>query len=153
MLNNARMDVKRARRRLRNRRVELKDEVEELRERERETVKTARKLLKRKLARLEREWCGERIGECREVCERGRIEEMCSLLRKMGRRGRPTAVGTKITADKFKEHLRGCEVNDFKNEMSEREEIMEAIDGMKCSELGEDRGRIEYLKHAREEAK
>ena len=37
----------------------------------------------------------------------GRIGEMYSLLRKIGRRGRPAAVGATITAGEFKEHFEG----------------------------------------------
>ena len=177
-LRNTRMEVLRARRRLRNRRVGLEEEVEELRER----VKVARKQLKRRLVSLEREWWGERIGECREACERGRIGEMYSILRKIGRRGRPAVAGTKITAEEFKEHFEGVsreryevepgmiervvarakdlreeekavEANEFMNEMPEREEIMETIESMKGSAPGEDGVRIEYLKYACEEVK
>ena len=54
--------------------------------------------MKRRLVRLEKEGWGERIGECREACERRRIGEMYNLLRKIGRRARPVALCTKITA-------------------------------------------------------
>ena len=68
-------------------------------------VKTARRQLKRRLARLDRGWWGERIEESREVCDSGRIGEIYSLLRKIGRRGKPAEVRTKITASEFKEYF------------------------------------------------
>ena len=61
--------------------MELGEEVEELREK----VKTVRKQLKRRLVRLEKEWWGDRIGECREAFKRGRIGEVYDLLRKIVR--------------------------------------------------------------------
>ena len=103
--------------------------------------------------------------------------DMYSLLRKIGRRGRPVVVGTKITAGKFKVQFEGVsreryevdsgmiervvarardlredekavEANEFMNELPEREEIMEAIEEMKSSAPGEDGVRINFLKYA-----
>jgi predicted transcriptional regulator len=53
----------------------------------REEVKNARRALQRQLRWLEREWWENKIRECEEACETGRVGDVYKCLRKIGMRG------------------------------------------------------------------
>ena len=134
------------------------------------------------LRRVEREWWRERIEECENACNSGRMGEMYKILKEIGRKEwkAPPSVG--ITVEEFKEHfekvsemryevdpavigrvigevrdLRGCEkareANECMNGELVREEIEEAMKEMRESAPGEDGVRMCYLKEACEEVK
>ena len=172
-----------ARRRLRVRRndgrmIELEREMTEARD----AVRVARREVKRYMRRIERRWWDERIGECREASESGRIGDMYKCLRKLGTRGSKAVRGCMITAQEFKEHFervsseryeeepgviqgvigrvgdlrgndRAREANERLNEMPESEEIMRAMKEMKESAPGEDGVRVGYILKACREVK
>ena len=146
-------------------------------------LKDARKRLNDFLKVKEREWWRERIEECKEACERGRMGDMYKVLRVIGRKSwKKAPVSTSITASEFKEHFervseeryerepgeiratveRACdlrmdekarEANEMMNESLTREEIVEAIGEIKESAPGMDEVRIGYIRNACEEVK
>ena len=65
-------------------------------------MKTARRNLKRRLKRLEKEWWEEVIRECREACDQGRIGDMYKQLHRLGTRGRPAGQQHTLTTEDFK---------------------------------------------------
>ena len=172
-----------ARRRLRGRaHDENMREIEIRMENARERVKETRKELKRFMKSIEREWWSERITECKEACERGRIGDMYKILREVGAKDAKAAQSVNIGLNDFKEHFervsreryeveprviqevienardlreddRANEANDLLNEMPEREEIEKAMEEMKDSAPGEDGVRLRYIKEACEEVK
>ena len=157
---------------------ELEDRLTEAKTR----VRQARKAVKRFLRRIETSWWEERIRECREACDRGRIGDMYKNLRKIGTKGSKAPESSMITVREFKEHfervssvryeedpsviarviegvedMRGDErakrANDKLNEMPEREEIERAMKEMKDSSPGEDGVRLRYIVEACEEVR
>lgn len=173
-----------ARRRLRarvNDRVgeRLANDLEEVRE----ELKRARKSVKRFCRRVENEWWNERIEECREACETGRIGNMYKCLRKIGTKGMKGGVsGAMITVSEFREHFmrvsrdryeeppsvieaairevndlrmdeKAMEANEMMNETPAREEIEEAMKEMRESAPGEDGIRIGFVREACEEVR
>ena len=87
---------------------ELEDRLTEAKTR----VRQARKAVKRFLRRIETSWWEERIRECREACDRGRIGDMYKSLRKIGTKGSKAPESSMITVREFKEHFESieCEV-------------------------------------------
>ena len=73
-------------------------------ERGRVAVRNARKEVKRFMRRIERKWWTERINECKEACDRGRIGYMYKCLRKIGTKG-VKAAQSNITVSDFKGHF------------------------------------------------
>ena len=71
----------------------------------REEVARERRGLKRKLREWERSWWEERIEECREACETGRVGDMFKVLRSLGKRGKKAPESHHITVEDFKEHF------------------------------------------------
>ena len=147
-----------------------------------EQLGRARRNMRQFLRRVEREWWRERIEECENACNLGRMGEMYKILKEIGRKEwkAPPSVG--ITVEEFKEHfekvsemryevdpavigrvigevrdLRGCEkareANECMNGELVREEIEEAMKEMRESAPGEDGIRMCYLKEACEEVK
>ena len=57
------------------------------------------------LRRVERDWWRERIEECENACNSGRMGEMYKILKEIGRKEwkAPPSVG--ITVEEFKEHF------------------------------------------------
>lgn len=120
------------------------------------------------LRRLEREWWEERIRECEEACNRGRVGEMYAILKEVGKRSWKRApVSCKISVEEFEEHFEGVtaeryeleperireavegacdlrqiekarEANVMMNEEVSREEVIDAMNEMKDSAPGED---------------
>ena len=136
-----------------------------------EQLGRARRNMRQFLRRVEREWWHERIEECENACNLGRMGEMFKILKEIGRKEwkAPPSVG--ITVEEFKEHfekvsemryevdpavigevrdLRGCEkareANECMNGELVREEIEEAMKEMRDSAPGEDGIRMCYLK-------
>ena len=145
-------------------------------------VRNARKEVKRFMRRIEREWWMERINECKEACERGRIGDMYKCLRKIGTKGVKAAESNMIPINDFKTHFetvsreryeedpsviarviekvkdmrmddRATAANERMNEMPEREEIVKAMKEMKDSAPGEDGVRLGYIQNACEEVR
>jgi predicted transcriptional regulator len=171
-LRNERVQLAGNRRRLRQRRDgRLMERLEREVAGAREEVKQARRALRRRLRRLEREWWENKIRECEEACATGRVGDMYKCLRKIGTRGCKAGASANICVNEFKEHfervtceryeeeprvieravngatdLRECErakeANDRLNEVPEREEIVAAMNDMKESAPGEDGVRI-----------
>ena len=131
----------------------------------------ARRNMRQFLRRVEREWWRERIEECENACNSGRMGEMYKILKEIGRKEwkEPPSVG--ITVEEFREHfekvsekryevdpaviggviekvrdLRGCEkareANECMNGELGREEMEEAMKEMRESAPGEDGIRI-----------
>ena len=146
-------------------------------ERARVEVKEARKEVKRFMRRIEQDWWKERINECKEACEGGRIGEMYKCLRKIGMKGAKAAESSMISISDFKNHFESVssvryeeapsviasvieKVNDLRrdgrviaenerlNVMPEREEIVKAMKEMKDSAPGEDGVRMKYIRLA-----
>ena len=169
------MERENARRRLRPRGNE-RDRADEV-ERARESVRSARKRLKRFLKGLERQWWEARIRECQTACAEGRVGDMYNCLRKIGSRDKPAARSMNVTVNEFKEHFervskeryeedpsaieeavsrakdlrgdeRAIEANELLNETPEREEIMQAMSDIRESAPGEDGVRIGYIMNA-----
>ena len=167
---------------VRGRRDERMNILEDRLEMARTQVRNARKEVKRFMRRIERTWWEERIVECRNACERGRIGDMYKCLRKIGTKGGKAPESNMITVSEFKEHfervgkerfeedpsviasviervqdMRGSErarcANERLNEMPEREEIECAMKDMKESAPGEDGVRLMYISKACEEVK
>ena len=145
-----------------------------------EEVKTSRKAVKKFCRRLEKEWWEERIVECKDACDEGRVGDMYRSLKKIGTRGKKEKSGTTITMDEFKRHFekvsrdryeiepskleeaiegtkdlrydaRAIEANATLNTTPTRNEILEAIKEIRESAPGEDEVRIGYIKMACEE--
>ena len=141
-----------------------------------------RREMKRMLRRLESEWWNERIRECEDACNEGRVGDMYKCLRKIGARGKPAARSVNVTLQEFKEHFesvtkdryeedpaviqgavesatdlrrdeRAREANELMNETPEREEIMKAMKEMRESAPGEDGVRVGFIRNACEEVK
>ena len=123
-----------------------------------EQLGRARQNMRHFLRRVEKEWWRERIEECENACNLGRMGEMYKILKEVGRKEwkAPPSVG--ITVEEFKEHfekvsemryeadpavigevrdLRGCEkareANECINGELVREEIEEAMKEMRVS--------------------
>ena len=151
-------------------------------ERAKAEVKSARKEVKRYMRRIEREWWKERIIECREACDSGRIGDMYECLRKIGMRGVKAGESSTISISEFKNQFesvsreryeedpsviasviekvddlrmddRAKAANDRLNVIPEREEIMKAMSEMKDSAPGEDGVRLRYICEACEEVR
>ena len=119
----------------------------------------------------------QRIKECQEACDRGRVGEMYKLLRTIGRKNLKEPASVQITAEEFKEHFervskeryevepsvirnaiegvrdhrgdeKAIEANEFMNQDLSEEEIDCAIREMKESAPGLDGVRICYIKYA-----
>jgi len=95
-----------ARRRLRTRRDDraltaLEQETNEAKE----ELKMARKEVKKFGRKLEKEWWEEKIKECREACETGKVGDMYKCLKRIGTRGKKEGKGTTITVNEFREHF------------------------------------------------
>ena len=134
-------------------------------------VREARKEVRRFTRRLERRWWQERIEECREACDRGRIGDMYKCLQKIGSKGRKAPESSRITVGVFKEHFervskdryeeepsviarvvgrvedlredeRAKSANEKLNAVPEREEIERALKEMKDSSPREDGVRL-----------
>ena len=145
-------------------------------------VREARKEVRRLTRRLERRWWQDRIEECKEACERGRIGDMYKSLRKIGTKGRKAPESNRITVGEFKVHfekvsrdryeeepsviaraiarvedLRGDGkakmANEKLNAVPERVEIEMAMKEMKDSSPGEDGVRLRYIGDACEEVR
>ena len=132
-----------------------------------EQLGRARRNMRQFLRKVEREWWRERIEECENACNLGRMGEMYKILKEIGRKEwkAPPSVG--ITVEEFKEHfekvsemryevdpaliggvikevreLRGCEkarkANECMNGELVREEIEKAMKEIRESALGED---------------
>ena len=157
---------------------ELEDSLAEAKTR----VRHARKEVRRYLRRIERNWWEERIEECREACERGKIGDMYKCLRKIGTKGGRAPESSRIKVSEFKDHfervsnvryeedpsviarviervndLRGDErarrANGKLNLMPERAEIERAMKDMKDSSPGEDGVRLRYIMDACDEVR
>ena len=156
-----------------------RQELEEVKERLREVRRRMRVFLRR----LEREWWEERIRECEEACNRGRVGEMYAILKEVGKRSWKRApVSCKISVEEFKEHFEGVtaeryeleperireavegacdlrqiekarEANVMMNEEVSREEVIDAMNEMKDSAPGEDAVRMRYIREACEDVK
>ena len=142
-----------------------------------EEVKVARKAVKKFCRKLEKDWWDERIRECKEACDEGRVGDMYKSLKKIGTRGKREYGGTTITTNEFKKQFervskdryevnpstqdevlqevkdlrndaKAIEANDRLNETPNREEILKAIEEIKESAPGEDEVRIGYIKMA-----
>ena len=151
-------------------------------ERARVAVRNARKEVKRFMRRIEREWWTERINECKEACDRGRIGDMYKCLRKIGTKGVKAAESSMISISDFKSHFesvsreryeedpsviesviervkdmrmegRAIAANERMNEMPEREEIVKAMKEMRDSAPGEDGVRLRYILNACDEVR
>ena len=151
-------------------------------ERARAEVKRARKEVKRYMRWIEREWWKERILECREACDSGRIGDMYKCLRKIGTKGAKAGESSTISVSEFKNQFesvsreryeedpsviasviekvddlrmddRAKAANDRLNAIPEREEIMKAMSEMKDSAPGEDGVRLRYICEACEEVR
>ena len=151
-------------------------------ERAKTEVKTARKEVKRLMRRIEREWWMERINECKDACERGRIGDMYKCLRKIGMKGVKACESGTISISDFKSHFEsvsseryeeepsviasviekvndlrmdGCAIaaNERLNVSPDREEIERAMNEMKDSAPGEDGVRLRYICNACEEVR
>ena len=147
-----------------------------------EQLRRARRNMRQFLRRVEREWWRERIEEYETECNSGRMGEMYKILKEIGRKEWKAPPNVGITVEEFREHfekvsekryevdpaviggviekvrdLRGCEkareANECMNEELEREEIEEAMNGMRESVPGEDGIRMCYLKEASDEVK
>ncbi|KAI8486755.1 hypothetical protein Bbelb_355030 [Branchiostoma belcheri] len=168
---------KRLRTRVNDRRM---DELEDRMDRARARVKNTRKEVKRYMRMIEKLWWEERIRECKEACETGKIGQMYKLLKQVGTKGRKAPNSWTIEVKDFKEHfervsreryeeapsvlegviervndLRGTakayEANEMLNRVPEREEIEEAMKEMTDSAPGEDGVRLRYILDACEE--
>ena len=146
----------------------------------RSAVRVARKEVKRFMRRIEREWWCERINECKDACDRGRIGDMYKCLRRIGTKGVKAAESGLISISDFKSHFenvsreryeedpsviasviervndmrmndRAIAANERMNEMPDREEIVKAMREMKDSAPGEDGVRLRYIMNACEE--
>ena len=183
-VRNDRMNALNARRRLRTRgrgdswMTDLENRLAEAQSR----VRHARKEVRRYLRRIERIWWEERMRECREACDRGRIGDMYKLLRKIGTKGGKAPESSMITIGEFKEHFervsnvryeedpsviarviegvvdmredeRAKRANDRLNLVPERDEIERAMKDMKDSSPGEDAVRLRYIEEACEEVR
>ena len=71
----------------------------------RSAVRDARKEVKRFMRRIEREWWSERINECKDACDRGRIGDMYKCLRRIGTKGVKAAESGFISISDFKSHF------------------------------------------------
>ena len=182
---NACMSVVSARRRLRVR-IAVRDlrslEAERRLESARAEVKRTRKEMKRFVRGLEREWWGERIRECREACDSGRIGDMYKCLRKIGTKGKKAPEGCMISVEDFKRQFEGVskdryevdrcvieravgQVDDLRmdegakrmnerlNVTPETEEIEMAMREMKDTAPGEDGVRLRYICEACDEVR
>ena len=182
---NACMSVASARRRLRVR-VTGRDfrslEAERRLESAREEVRRARREMKRFIGRIEREWWGERIRECREACDTGRIGDMYKCLRRIGTKGKKAPEGCMISVDDFKKQFeevsrnryevdrcvieravgqvddlrmdeRARRMNERLNETPEVEEIKLAMRDMRDTAPGEDGVRLRYICEAYDEVR
>ena len=148
----------------------------------REEVARERRELKRNLREWERSWWEEKIEECREACETGRVGDMYKVLRSLGKRGKKAPESHHITVEAFKEHFqkvteirfeenpevvqaaveaardlrgeaRAEEANENLNMTPEPEEIEEAMGEVKESAPGLDGVRMIYIREAEEEVR
>ena len=187
---NACLSVVNARRRLRVRVTEgvtgMRDtrsiDADSRLERARMEVRSARKEVKRFISRIEREWWCERIRECREACDRGRIGDMYKCLRRIGTKGKRAPEGCMISVDEFKRQFeavskdryevdrsvieravagvedlrtdeRAMRMNEGLNMTPGVEEIVLAMREMKDTAPGEDGVRLRYISEACEEVR
>ena len=124
----------------------------------------------------------ERINECKDACERGRIGDMYKCLRKIGTKGVKACESGTISISDFKSHFEsvsseryeeepsviasviekvndlrmdGCAIaaNERLNVSPDREEIERAMNEMKDSAPGEDGVRLRYICNACEEVR
>ncbi|KAI8519281.1 hypothetical protein Bbelb_025380 [Branchiostoma belcheri] len=129
---------------------------------------------------IEKRWWEERIRECKEACETGKIGQMYKLLKQVGTKGMKAPNSCTIEVKEFKEHFervsremyeeapsvlegviervkdprgtaKAFEANEILNRAPEREEIEEAMKEMTDSAPGEDGVRLRYILDACEE--
>ena len=163
----------------REERVHAERELEEARM----DVRERRRRMKRRLRELEREWWQEKIERCEAACAEGRVGDMYKILRELGIRGkRKAGRGGMLKANDFKEQfervsqdryeerpevieeavrnardlredVRAIEANARMNRVPSANEIVGVMKEMKESAPGEDGVRISYIMYACEEMK
>ena len=83
----------------REERVQAERELEDARM----NVRECRRRMKRRLRDLEKEWWQEKIERCEEACAEGRVGDMYKILRELGVRGvRKAGRGGRLKANDFK---------------------------------------------------
>ena len=101
----------------------------------REELKEARKDLKRKTARWEKDWWEEILNECREAGERGDQGTVYKNLKLLGTRGMSKAPETSnITTDEFKTHFQDISKDRFENTPEEIAEIVDKVEDISETE-------------------
>ena len=90
--------------------------------------------MKRGMSRLEREWWDERIRKCEEACAEGRVGEMYKCLHKIGTKGKPTGIGTTVTANEFKEFFESVMKERYEEEPGEIERAVNEAKDLRQSE-------------------
>lgn len=140
-------------------------------------LRTERKMMKRKLRQLEKEWWDKIIDECVTASERGDLSTLYSALRKLGTRSSKPQTGTTLTTDEFQKHFQSVsnerfetepgdlmravsEMGDHRHEEAHKEanekmnkeptvtEVREAMKEVKDSAPGKDGVRMRYIRGA-----
>ena len=97
-------------------------------------VRNARKEVKRFMRRIEKTWWEERIAECRNACDRGRIGDMYKCLRKIGTKGGKAPESTTITVSEFKEHFERVSKERYEEDPSVIASVIERVEDMRGNE-------------------
>ena len=112
-----------------------KERIELARQPVREELKEARKDLKQKTARWEKEWWEEILNDCRDAGERGDQGTVYKHLKKLGSRGITRAPETtNITTEEFKTHFQAISKDRFENNPEDIEDIINLIDDISNTE-------------------
>ena len=100
-----------------------------------ESLKVARKHLKRETARWEREWWESIIEECERAADTGQSGVMYKKLAMLGRRGVKTArPTTDITKEEFKEHFAKVSKDRFENDPAVIDDILREVEDIRDTE-------------------
>ena len=76
----------------------------------------------------------ERIEECRDSCERGRIGDMYKCLRKIGMKGAKAPESSGLTVREFKEHFEWVSKERYEENPSVKARVIDKVNDLREDE-------------------